>query len=634
VESAYYLSTYIHIDKLAHLLDLSIRHDQNISLWKKTGDNIELIHYWELERITGQKKHHRSFFEVDHAKEVVNELLSQYGLTLMDIKEIWGTPELGGSVDDYALNDYPDLPFHNLSHLFSSILIDTDIFHNNNIIGLAVDGGPDWTIGSNHSKSNFYSGCVVRNNTIEAVFPVKSPGLIWDFASKHYNMQEGSLMALATASTSRIDIPTENVLEISGFENIQKAYDFFHSIVNRVDELTEAKDFNGFDKNFTDEENKISIVMKNVQAMSNRIMESNIDSILEKYNIRPETSYLAMSGGYALNCPGNSLLMQKYRFKGFLAPPCVSDSGMSLGIALYMFYKKGKSFNFKFKSAYYGNEDKSTQEVLHNQVYARYIKNYSSLNIEQVVDDITKSPIVWFSGASEIGPRALGNRSLLADPRNERSKQLINKYKQREWWRPVAPIILDDKLSEWFEDSYESPYMLHAYRIRKAKGALVPAAIHLDNTARVQTISGDKSDHVLFQLLNAFYEDTGIPILCNTSLNDNGEPIIDSINEAINFSLRKGIKVIYINSIRIELHNHDLYPINKPHSRKVNVNYFTEVEQARFIEELNPYNLSKEEVFIYYRSPSFRSNLSLTSDSDVRIIRKLASTIGSYNMFD
>lgn len=150
-------------------------------------------------------------------------------------------------------------------------------------------------------------------------------------------------------------------------------------------------------------------------------------------------------------------------------------------------------------------------------------------------------PIVWYDGQSESGPRALGHRSIIADPRSIRNKDLINLYKQRQWWRPVAPIILEDFLEEWFENAYPSPYMLNNFVIRQEKKELVPAILHLDLTARVQTIN-QESDEALYHVIQNFYERTGIPIVCNTSLNDRGEPIIETVEQAFNFALRKKLR--------------------------------------------------------------------------------------------
>lgn len=178
-------------------------------------------------------------------------------------------------------------------------------------------------------------------------------------------------------------------------------------------------------------------------------MEKNIEKIINKYNIDPSNTYLAISGGYGLNCPTNSHLMHKYKFKGLIAPPCINDSGLSLGIALYSFYKKlGKEkFEFKFENAYYGDEDLSFYETMER--YKNFVSNISSIDSDTVVDDIVNNPIIWFDGRAEVGPRALGRRSILADARSKDSKDKLYKIKQRQWRRPIAPIILEEEVSNW-----------------------------------------------------------------------------------------------------------------------------------------------------------------------------------------
>lgn len=342
MDNGYYLSTYLNIDELAHLMNINLRHDQNVSLWKKENNNIKLIHYWELERITGKKGHKKSFYSKEQAMEFINVLLEEYNLTIDDMKEVWGTPQLQTCDDYHSLDEYKDLSYHSISHLFSSILLDTDLFYTEDIIGLAVDGAPDIVMDPNLHKKKYYSGCVSKKGEVET-FPVYSPGLLWTFARRRFKLREGTLMAIASASKSELLNSNETLVLVDSASQMHKAFECVNKIADMVESLDE-KDigilFNGYDNRFTKEENEISMVMKEIQKISIRIMEENLDLIIHEYNIDTSTTYLALSGGYALNCPTNTYLMQKYRFKGFIAPPCISDSGQSLGIALFAFLKK------------------------------------------------------------------------------------------------------------------------------------------------------------------------------------------------------------------------------------------------------------------------------------------------------
>ena len=330
--------------------------------------------------------------------------------------------------------------------------------------------------------------------------------------------------------------------------------------------------------------------------------------------------------GYALNCPTNSYIMKKYGFKGFVAPPCVSDCGISIGIGLYAFYKHiGCNFNFKLENAFYGNQDNRVTEIVTEFPWEKHVKSFALMDMKQCVEDIINGPIVWFYGRAEIGPRALGNRSLLADPRNKDSKNKLNIIKKREWWRPVAPVILEEDIDDWFIDVYPSPFMLHTFKIKENKNELIPAVMHIDGSSRLQTVNKTQNA-ILYEVIRTFKEKTGIPILCNTSLNDKGEPIIDRIDEALNFALRKKIKVLYINGYRIELKNHDMYEETDCEKRFFNfMVYQNENERLYFLKRDNCLNLDKELISQYYHYPYAYEKYKLDDKNDMDIFRRVVS---------
>ncbi|MNW37840.1 Decarbamoylnovobiocin carbamoyltransferase [compost metagenome] len=607
MKNGYYLSAYLHIDPLYHFINVPARHDQNLSLFLKQENKITLVKTWEIERLTGIKHFHKSFFDKAHAMSVINTLLMELNISLNDIVEIWGTPEIQ-TVDDYhSCEEYPNISYHSISHLFSSLLMDTDQFYNSTIISLAVDGGSDSII-DEHVRQNkkYYCGCVSVNGKVTIV-PIASPGHLWYWASEHFRLKEGTLMALATASTSEYFYYDQELILIEDWNSaVNKkaqnsiALEFIKSLETKVSRLVvQDQDllFNGFDERFTEEENKISMVMKIIQKLSNQIMEYTIDSIIQKFQIDPKESYLSLSGGFSLNCPTNSHLMGKYQFKGFIAPPCVSDCGMSIGIGLYAFYKKnGGQINFKLSHAYYGNTDLSHNAVFEDSRFIQYIEEVSEMDLEQIFTDLERQPVVWFNGSAEIGPRALGNRSLIGDPRVEETKTFLNIVKQREWWRPVAPIVLEEDVHDWFENAYRSPFMLQNFYVNQMKRIFIPAICHLDGSARVQTLNS-ADNPALYEVIKHFKSRTGIPILCNTSLNDRGEPIIDTVSGAISFALIKGIEVAYINGKRVKLINHQLFERKKTRTRNVDFVYYSEIEYTL----VNPWKIHKETLENYLK---------------------------------
>ena len=626
MKDGYYLSTYIYINKLAYLTNEPLRHDQCIALWKKVNDNIELVHYWEFERVTGLKQHKKAFYDVDQAKNLINDLLKQYNLSLDDMIEVWGTPELDTAQDYDSLKDYPKHCYHSICHMVSSLMSDTDIFNNETVLSLAVDGAPDNVIDLDIEKKMYYSGCISKDGKLIDVFPVYSPGVLWNVAKYRYGLREGSLMALATASNSELINYSLNNYLIKGVNDMSDVVDDLFHLFDYVDQLIDADagiKFNYFDDRFSEEENKISMVMKLIQEYSKEILCQNIDDVCQKYNMNLTNTYLCISGGYGLNCPTNSYLMKKYKFKGFLANPCISDCGLAMGIGLYAFYRKldHQTFHFKLKTAYYGNSD---DEIEHNiSRYQHYISKVDQLNYAQIAKDINEAPIVWFNGRSEVGPRALGNRSILASPSSNDSKDILNRVKQRQWWRPVAPIVLKSKVAEWFEDSYESPFMLHTFTVYEDKRELVPAILHLDNSARVQTVTAQDNEEI-YKIIEAYDKEYNIPIICNTSLNDRGEPIIDTIQQGIDFAIRKGFRVGYFNGYRIEFRNHNDFKDEVP-KRQFDVDaYISESDKDALLQKYNPFNLSSELLHVYIENPRLYKKIDITTPRGKKMLEGIS----------
>ena len=637
MKDGYYLSCYINIGEIPNLTNMLIRHDQNISLFLKKGKSITLIHYWEIERISGFKQHQIAFYNFDEAVSFINSLLSIYNLCIDDINEIWGLQyfqqnnssfEISKEIDDYAL--------HSIFHLYSGIFSDSFIYKNNSILGLAVDGGPDGILDNGYLKKNQFCGAIFENGQVIKLSPVQSPGLLYEIAAKHFQLKEGTLMALSSASKSELinfEFQDINMFNTKDIYAINESLDYLLTYVDNLKTEDVNILYNYMDPQFTDSENRISMVMKEIQKYSIKVMEQNIDSLLSDYPKNPCEMYLSITGGYALNCPTNTHLMNKYRFKGFLAPPCVSDTGISLGIALYVFKQKIKEMDFTLKNAFYGDEDINTQSYNHGDFdFGKYIYSVNPFNEDQAIKDIIKEPIIWFNSRAEIGPRALGHRSILCDPRNVESKKRLNQIKQRQWWRPVAPIILSDYLNDWFSDAHSSPYMLHTFKIKDEKASLVEAILHLDGTARVQTLDKE-SDKELYNFILSFHNYTGVPMIGNTSLNDRGEPIINSIPQALNFALRKGIKIIYANNSRIELHNHNLYQEIFPLKRDEQTWTAHYENKDNILNNLNPLALDDELLTFFYRFPLLMSKYSIKKPNDVDIIRRLKKKIYNINAF-
>jgi hypothetical protein len=617
MRDGHYLSAYLNPAGLHRLANVRLRHDHNVSLWHKEGARITLVRHWELERLSGQKMHRTPFLDLADETAFLDRLLTPLGLGVDDMVEVWGTPDLATTDDYHLVDELPELAFHSLAHLYSAVLMDSEVFFDGTIIGLAVDRGPDRLL-DRRVKDQWFAGCVVRSGELD-VFPVESPGSLYCEARDVFRTREGSLMALATASKAAGHCDREQVLAEYRFDRkdvVEQSRAAFDSVYRQVADTFVV------DPDFTEQESLTSAVMKEIQAISVLVMERNIDRIVERHGVDTRQAHLAIAGGYALNCPTNSHLMAKYGFRGFLAPPSVGDDGQSVGIALAAFHKKMPGrFDFAYPGPYLGREDTDVDGAL--AAFADFVAAVDDYDEDTAVDDILAGPVVWFDGASEVGPRALGNRSLLGDPTSAAAKDALNEVKSRQWWRPVAPVILEDRLDEWFENSRPSPYMLETFTIRPEQRERIPAVAHLDHSARVQSVAR-RQNPALYDLVAAFGRRTGVPILCNTSLNDNGEPIIDTIAEAVNFCLRRRIPVAYLNGRRVLLRHFDSYRVDTPLPRTHEPFSVVPPERAAALRaELNPHDLSDLHLFLYLSDLELGARQEIDTAQGAEAVRDL-----------
>jgi len=269
-----------------------------------------------------------------------------------------------------------------------------------------------------------------------------------------------------------------------------------------------------------------------VQSITEEIMEKLVRYALKQY----PSKNICLSGGVALNCASNGKLLTHFPDTNFWIQPAAGDSGGALGAALLIHhhYLKNKQ-KVDFKNAYFGkaftNSEIETELKNHSSIKFHLLTNDNKYEV--VADALKEKKIVgWFNGRAEWGPRSLGNRSILASPAFADMKDFLNiKIKMREGFRPFAPIIIEEDAADYFELNTPSPYMLFTY-LAKNK-AQIPACVHEDNTARVQTINQEQNKN-MYDLLVAFKAKTGLSCLINTSFNKRGEPIVNSPMDAIN----------------------------------------------------------------------------------------------------
>jgi carbamoyltransferase len=260
---------------------------------------------------------------------------------------------------------------------------------------------------------------------------------------------------------------------------------------------------------------------------------------------------LCMAGGVALNCVMNSRIEREGPFQRVWVQPAAGDAGTSLGAALWVDSQVRHSRDWSMDAAYLG-PDFSDEEV---QSFLRWSKApYRTVGdpaVEAARLLAGGKVIGWFQGRMEFGPRALGARSIIASPIPGDMQARLNDIKDREDFRPVAPVVLEEEVSNWFDCSHPSPFMLFVYDVRPEKAGQIPAVQHIDGTARIQTINS--SQHPLYyRLLKEFHARTGVPVLVNTSFNTRGEPIVCSPRHALESFWTSPLDALVIGSFVVE----------------------------------------------------------------------------------
>ncbi|MBT3834738.1 carbamoyltransferase [Candidatus Peribacteria bacterium] len=310
---------------------------------------------------------------------------------------------------------------------------------------------------------------------------------------------------------------------------------------------------------------------KDIAAALQMITEEAVMKIVRyAYKLHPSEN-LCLSGGVALNCVANGKVLREGPFKNIFIQPASGDAGGALGAVQYLWHAvlgNPKTQETCMKNVYFGPEfeDQEIEKYLlqysrqtsfprascaasrhspsanargkHNELRGNELKWRKFGSNEELTEEVSslidgENVIGWFQGRMEFGPRALGNRSIIADARRKENWQKVNlKIKFRESFRPFAPSVLEERASDWFELDVPSPYMLLVADVKEEKRAEIPAITHVDGSARIQTVNREENS-VYYDLIKKFYEKTGCPVVINTSFNVRGEPIVCSPKDAL-----------------------------------------------------------------------------------------------------
>ncbi len=290
---------------------------------------------------------------------------------------------------------------------------------------------------------------------------------------------------------------------------------------------------------------------KNLAFGMQRRFEETYFHVLNRLHERVPTDRVAMAGGSALNSAANGKIFERTPFEETVIQPAAGDDGLALGAALYVSQSMlDDGDRYHMERAQLGPEysDGEIVEALEGRDLSYRKVNRPEL-LKTTAEAVRDGEVVgWFQGRMEWGPRALGNRSILADPRREETRNVLNeRVKNREWFRPFAPSVLADRQDDIFEGSFPSPFMLHVYKIRPEWRDRLAAVNHVDNTGRLQSVTRDQNP-LYYDLIEHYDQLTGVPVVLNTSFNER-EPIVCSPDDAIECFQRTKMDLLVMGSI-------------------------------------------------------------------------------------
>lgn len=295
----------------------------------------------------------------------------------------------------------------------------------------------------------------------------------------------------------------------------------------------------------------------NIAHSLQKVLEEVVIELTDWLHNETGEDNLCMAGGVALNCVMNSKVKQHGSFKNIWVQPAAGDAGTALGAAIWIDKQERHSTgrDFEMTHAYWGPEYDDTEI---ESFLKKWKINYKVMEDQatETAEILSQNKIIgWFQGPMEFGPRALGSRSILASPIDPSMQSRLNEIKDREDFRPVAPVVMEEDAHEWFEKADYSPFMLFVYDVKPEKADTIPAVKHVDGTARIQTIN--KKQHLpYYNLLKAFKAKTGVPVLVNTSFNTLGKPIVCTPRDAIECFWSSPFDALVMGKFLIEKDNH------------------------------------------------------------------------------
>ena len=466
-------------------------------------------------------------------------------------KRLWIKEEIKKHIRGYQGDII--FPEHHMSHAAHTFF--TSPFDEAAI--LTVDGVGEW------STSSFGSA---ENTSIKLTNDIRWPHSIGMFYSAFtyflgFKVNEGEykLMGLSAYGKPKYyDLILNEILDVKNDGSLHLNLKYFAFTYDKV--MTNQKFAELFGIPRREENVKAEQIHYDIAASAQKVLEDIMLKMVNHVHKKTGMKNLCLGGGVALNGVANYRILKEGPFESVHIPPSPGDGGSAIGCAQYLYY-----IHKKQRRIIVQDHAKRIQENVYvgpsfsNDEIKSFLEenniDYEYLTREQLLQTTAKliseqNVVGWYQGKIEWGPRALGNRSILADPRDSKMKDVLNeKIKHRELFRPFAPSILEEYVSEYFDLNIPSPYMLFVAKVKKPDK--IPAVTHVDGTGRLQTVSRE-ANPLYYDLINDFYKITGVPVVVNTSMNVRGEPIVNTPEQAYAMIIKTEMDYIMMGNYMIQ----------------------------------------------------------------------------------
>ena len=443
-------------------------------------------------------------------------------------------------------------PEHHLSHASYSFF--TSPFEEAAI--LTTDGVGEW------STTSIGIG---KDNSVKLLQDIRWPhslGLFYSaftyFLGFQVNEGEYKLMGLASYGKPKFyDLILENLIDVKDDGSIHLNMDYFAFTYDKV--MTNEKFSELFDVKRRMEDEEVKQIHFDIGASAQKVLEDVLLKMVEYVYEKTKSKNLCLGGGVALNGVANYRILKESSFENLHIPPSPGDAGSAVGCGQYLYFSHRNQKRIidnptnKIIENVYVGPSFSTEEI--KQFLENNNIEYQEFGEDETVKNCAKlisegNVVGWYQGKMEWGPRALGNRSILADPRRKEMKDVLNeKIKHRESFRPFAPSILEEYVTEYFDIDIPSPYMLMVAPVKKPDS--IPAVTHVDGTGRVQTVSKN-SNPLYHKVISEFHKLTNIPVIINTSMNVRGEPIVNTPEEAHNMLMKTDMDYLFMKNFMVK----------------------------------------------------------------------------------